>query len=232
MADRLDHDDLLALTAFIDGEAAASERARIAARLAADPEFSRLHTSLARLKACVGELVDEPPLLPLPMRRHRIAPGLAMAGLAAAAILMLQVPVDLPPHRRTGTAVAPNKAITLVGLEALVPDLGGAGLRLVDVRTREAPRPTVTAEYRGPRGCRVVLQIGLGQQFGVPDDSANRWTWNRHGLAYELTAFGMPADRFALIAGAARLATLDPASAGSVERLLRQARAGTPPCLA
>ena len=230
MADRIDHDDLVALTAFVDGEASAAERARIAGRLGTDPAFARAHATLARLKACVGDLADD--AVPVPARpgyRRWLWPA---AGAAATAALLLLLPIDPPPHRRADARTESPTAITLSGSPALVPDLGSAGLRLVEVRLVDGTTPAVVANYRGPRGCRVVLRIDSTPGRPAAEESANRWMWTSHGLAYQLTAFGMPADRFAMIAGAARLATLDPAGAAPVERLLRQARAGAPPCVA
>ena len=233
-------DDLERINAFVDGELAAPARAAVAARIAASPDYARAHATLARLKGCVAALAEESTTLAVRARRSwhvrwRIRPITAAAAAAAAVLFAVGfVTIGPPPHRQPSTALIAGVAVPFAGMTALVPDLGAAGLRLTGLamETQATPTPTLVATYRGPRGCRVELRVRAAEGPVAPVDLPNRRVWAGDGLAYDMEAFGMPAQRFALIASAARIATLDSPGRDRLARTLHAARAEAPPCRA
>jgi hypothetical protein len=227
--------DVLRLNALVDGELGASERAALAARLAADRDLARAHATLAQLKACVLAAAEATPAPPLPVPRARYRLARAAAAVAATAVVGLVVfivVVDDPGDRKEGLEV-PHTIVELAAFPAnpVVPDLTAAGLKLAGVAI-ESPGgvTTVVANYRGPRGCRLVLRVRPVQGTAAHRDGTARKAWTVGNLAYELIAFGMPAERFAVTAAAAEDATRNrfwpPDS-----RRLRQASLDAPPCV-
>jgi anti-sigma factor RsiW len=239
MTNERDHDDLMRLNAFVDGEVSPSERAEIAARIASDRGFARQHALLQRLKAGVADYAmdDAEPAIALASSAPRRWPawlGLG-GGMAVAALLLVGAYFGTRTLRPAPVALDHNAIERLIVQAALpaapvVPDLAAGGMTLSGVAVREtSAAPTLVASYTGPRGCRLELRVRRGGGESGDDGTARRG-WTVGALHYELVAFGMPDIRFAIIAGAAerqsRLA-VDPAG----DMGLREARSAAPPCV-
>jgi anti-sigma factor RsiW len=228
--------DLERLNAFVDGELAPSERAAVAARIAADRDLARTHATLARLKACIGESADATPpvVMATPRKRHRgAALGLGLTALAACAAIALYAAIDLGPERESAPRLARDAVVTLAALPAspVIPNLDAAGLALEDMKVdRVGELRLLVASYRGPHGCRLDLSVRAAGTTAPASAGTSRHGWEAGGLAYELVAHGMPGWRFALIADAAERETREGATPDAVGRRLREARAAAPPC--
>jgi len=228
--------DLEKLNALVDGELPPDERAALAARLASDRDLARTYATLARLKATIGEAADAPidaPVFELPKRRpshlvRDLAIGAGLAAMVAAGIFMA-----LPPAPKTEAPLGEGPtAITLASLPAgtTVPRLETAGLKLTGLVIDPGKVPLVSATYRGPHGCRLELRAWPIGATPPETSSTEHHRWVAGNLVYELSAHGMPASRFALIAGAAEGQTATDADSDRIRRQLRQASHGAPPC--
>lgn len=228
---RNQRDDVLRLNAMVDGELSAAGRAELAVRLAADRDLARAHATLAGLKAQVlanaeGEAV--PPLLAAP--RSRLPARLAAAAAIVATIGISFTAIAFWPSKNAD-AEFPRTIVRLAALPSnpVAPDLAGAGLKLTGIAVeRPGGVAVVVSSYQGPRGCRLELRA---YQAGLAVPAAggtSRSAWTVDDLAYELTAYGMPAERFAAVAAAAEFATRNGGSEDS--RKLREASIGSRPC--
>lgn len=226
--------DLLRINALVDGELAPAERAELAARLAVERDLAHAYATLARLKAVVADGADDAPPIYLPPARRRgwgRAAGVA-AALAAAIAVALFAAGDFLAGR---VAEAPNESPTAVTLASLpagttVPQLDTAGLKLVNLDIEPGHVPVFTARYRGPHGCRLDLRAWPVGEPPAPLTGTRRYRWTVGGLTYELVAHGMPVWRFDIIAGAAELQTRLHPDHHRINRRLREARNGAPPC--
>lgn len=228
--------DLDRLNALVDGELAPVERAEIAARLAVDRELAAAYATLAQIKAAVAATAEDCPAIEL--RRPRwTATRRRAAALAACAVLVIGVGLFTAPDwfARDGapaTAEGPT-AITLASLPAgtTIPRLDTAGLKLIGLVLNPGSVPLFTASYRGPHGCRLDLRAWpVGADAPAVSGSSLRH-WVVGDLVYELAAHGMPAWRFAVIADGAEQQTRVGADPERVDRRLREANRGAPPCL-
>lgn len=239
MNDKNNSRDLLLLNALVDGELAPAERAELAARLAADRNLARGYATLARLKATTMEGVEAAATLdisvPGPQSHRPLVSGAARVAAAAAVVLLLSLAgwLALAPRPDLLVASRSEAAVTLAAfpVRPVVPDLALAGLSLRNVEMRTlSGEPVVVATYKGPRGCRLELQIrSAGAAAAVPGNSSLRHGWTVSGLSYELLAFGMPQTRFSLIVGAAERQTR--LNAPETDAQLRQAGIAAPPCI-
>lgn len=229
-------DDLFKLNALVDGELAPAERAELAARLAVDRDLARGYAVLARLKATIGEAADASAPIVLPTQRRPLGRGLT----AAAACLIVAIGVGIVAARHLlpmgepeiGAAEGPT-AITLASLPAgtNIPRLDTAGLKLVGLAIDPGSVPLITARYRGSHGCRLDLRAWPTGATAPAVDGTRRRIWTAGRLTYELVAHGMPQWRFAIIAEAAEQQTQRGADPGHVDRRLREANNGAPPCI-
>jgi hypothetical protein len=226
--------DHLLLNALVDGELAPQERAEIAARLAVDRDFARAHATLARLKASIGEITNDAPAisLPRPPRPAWRLVGTAAACLAAVIAIGLLARTEWPLDHEAASTEGPT-AITLASLPtwATIPRLDRAGLKLVGLAIDPEKIPVFTATYRGPHGCRLDLRawpVGSNAAMLV---GTSRHNWTAGNLAYELVAHGMPPWRFAIIAEAAEQQTRAGSDPKSIDRRMREANIGAPPCV-
>jgi hypothetical protein len=231
------HQDLLRLNALVDGELPPAERAELAARLAVERDLARAHATLARLKAALAEVAGDAPTVALPPARphsrHAAWSRLAVAGLGLAA--MLAVAVFAGRDFLGGEGEAPDEAPTAITLASLpagttIPRLETAGLKLINLDLNPGHVPIFTARYRGPHGCLLDLRAW---PIGVPAPplaGTSRYRWTVGELTYELVAHGMPAARFTIIANASELQTRLNADHNGINRRLRQAEYGFPPC--
>lgn len=229
-------DDLLKLNALVDGELAPAERAEIAARLAAERDLARTYAVLAQLKATIGESADAPAPIILPKARRPLArtfmataAGLVIAIGLGIIVARSMLPTSSPDE---GKAEGPT-AITLASLPAgtYLPRLDTAGLKLIGLAIDPGGVPLITASYRGPHGCRLDLRAWpTGAETPALSGTSKR-TWTAGGLTYELVAHGMPTWRFAIIAEGAEQQTQLSADPDRVDRRLREANNGAPPCI-
>lgn len=230
--------DIGRLNALLDGELSATERAEIAARLATDRDLASAYATLARLKAATAEAVGEFPAIVLrrpwwPRVRRRfaaVAAGLALTIGAAALVSQASRPAADAPT--TGAVEGPTE-IALASLPAgtTVPSLDSAGLKLVHLAFNQDSMPLFTATYRGPHGCRLDLMAWPATEDPPTPRGSSSYRWVVGTLAYELTAHGMPDWRFRVIAEGAEQQTRLASNPGQIDRRLREASRGAPPCL-
>jgi hypothetical protein len=231
----LSPDEFERLNALVDGELPPAEHAALAGRIAAQRDLARAHATLARLKACVAEGRDSgsPFELPMPRRSRTVRLG-AVSAVAAIGVLGFVAAVGLlAVDRLPPGIIAPEIAATLAALPAtpVIPDLTVTGLQLSGTTIEHAEDATLLlATYRGPRGCRLELRVRPLHADSPPARGTARAVWTVDELAYELTAFGMPASRFAVVAQVAKAATRLGRPPEPVDRL-REARAAAPPCV-
>ncbi|NWG23564.1 MAG: hypothetical protein HXY30_03955 [Pseudorhodoplanes sp.] len=227
-------DDLEKLNALVDGELPLADRAAIAARMAVEPDLARAHATLIRLKAEIGSYADAQPAPGLnadsrTRRRGLIAVVSAAAALLAAAVFAVS---DLPAHRRASVAERGAPQRESASLKPAIPDLSTAGLTLQRVET-DGGRPfeRLTAIYSGPRGCRLELRVRpVASAPFAPTAATRQHSWSDGELSYELSAFGMPLVRFAMIAEATERQTRVADSREIAEKRLREARSTALPC--
>jgi anti-sigma factor RsiW len=227
--------DLLLLNALVDGELAPQERAAIAARLAVDRDLARVYATLARLKASIGEIAGEPPVISLPPRGR---PVWARVGTAAACVVAI-IAIGLVAATKLplgGDPTAPAEGATAITLASLpagttIPRLDTAGLKLIGLVLEPGKVPVFTATYRGPHGCRLDLRAWPIGSSAPAFAGTSRHTWQAGDLVYELVAHGMPHWRFAIIAEAAEQQIRAGSDPEPIDRRLRQANIGAPPCV-
>lgn len=238
MAPDRNSDEVL-LNALVDGELAPADQAAAAARLRTDREFARAYATLTKLKAAVAEHGDaaglaaaELPLIdtaqPVTSRRW-LAYGAAacLALMFGAAALLLLRPAEVE-KRSAGPGAVPFVSVTFSG-DPIIPDLSSAGLQLSrTVVTTSTGVQSLVATYLGPRGCKLELWVS-NAPAGVASGTLRR-RWQVGELVYELVAFGMPASRFARVAGLAERETRATRLPEAAEPLV-QARAARPPCV-
>jgi anti-sigma factor RsiW len=239
MGNELNDDDLLRLHGLVDGELAPAERAEIAARLAVDRDLARAYATLAQLKATLGDVAPaDAPAFTLPAARRtnswRLGLATAAACIVAAIGIGLWVENKLPSDGSPITASAEGPtAIIHASLPAgtTIPRLDTAGLTLIGLAIDPGKVPLFTASYRGPHGCRLDLRAWRSGAAAPALSGTSRHQWTTGGLVYELVAHGMPPWRFAIIAGAAEQQTRQGSDPDRIDRRLRQAAIGAPPCL-
>ncbi len=236
MDSEANNNDLLLLNALVDGELEPPQRAALAARLAVDRDLARAYATLARLKAVIGDTVDDMPVLTLPRQKARLWPRIGAAVAALAAIVavgfILAAELRYEPEGIDQSAEGPT-AITLASLPAstVVPRLDTAGLKLIGLTIDPGKVPLLVASYRGPHGCRLDLSAWPDGATAPPLSGTARYRWATGDLIYELVAHGMPQARFAIIASAAELQTRAGSDHDRIDRRLRQANISPPPCL-
>jgi hypothetical protein len=227
------------LNALVDGELAPAERAELAARLAIDRDLASAHATLAQLKAAVAETVEACPTITIARPPHqpawrRYAPAIAACLVLAAAAGLFAVTGRMfdDDSAQSATAEGPT-AITLASLPAgtTVPRLDTAGLKLIELAFHPGSVPLFTASYRGPHGCRLDLRAWPVGARAMQAEGSSLRQWVAGGLVYELAAHGMPAWRFEIIADGAEQQTRVGADPARVDRRLREADRGAPPCL-
>lgn len=229
--------DLLRLNALVDGELAPSERAQIAARMAADRNLARGHATLARLKAAVMETADfaatDAMRIAVPGSRPRPRMVRRLSALAASATLFVAAIAGWhwlqEPPRATAVLAEQERLIAVAAMPVrpVVPDFAPAGLTLVGTELRGR---VLVATYAGPRGCRLELRVSAVAQ-APQGEGSRRHAWRAGPLSYELVAFGMPETRFAIIVGAAVRQTRLNLEPDVLESQLREARVAAPPCV-
>lgn len=231
--------DFEKLNALVDGELAPAERAELAARLAVDRELAAAHATLAHLKAAVAETAEDCPAFTIARpsrrpvwRRHAAAIAACLVLAAGAGLLALRGEWFDSESSLTSTAEGPT-AITLASLPAgtTVPRLDAAGLKLIGLAFHPGSVPLFTASYRGPHGCRLDLRAWPVGATAMKGDGSSLRQWVAGDLVYELTAHGMPAWRFEIIADGAEQQTRAGVDPARVDRRLREANRGAPPCL-
>lgn len=228
--------DLLRLNALVDGELAPPERAEIAARLAVDRDLARAYAVLAQLKATIAVAADTVPAMSLPFARRPIRWWLIAAAACIAFALAAGLLAGQWLVSGTGPGTASAEGPTAITLASLpvgtnIPRLDTAGLKLVGLAIDPGKVPLITASYRGPHGCRLDLRVWPAGAETPTLTGTSRRTWADGGLIYELVAHGMPPWRFAIIAEAAEQQTRSGSDHDRIDRRLRQANIGAPPCV-
>jgi anti-sigma factor RsiW len=236
MDNRPNEDDLLRLNALVDGELAPAERAEIAARLAVDRDLARGYAVLAQLKATIAGTAEEMPALRLPKARRPMAWRFAAAAACIIALIGLGILAERALFSDSSPGAASAEGPTEITLASLpagtnIPRLDTAGLKLIGLAIDPGQVPLITASYRGPHGCRLDLRAWpTGAEAPIAMGTSRR-SWAVGGLVYELVAHGMPQWRFAIIAEAAEQQTRSGSDHDRIDRRLREANIGAPPCL-
>jgi anti-sigma factor RsiW len=230
------HDDLLRLNALADGELAPQERAEMAARLVIDRDLARAYATLMQLKATIGEMAQEQPAIALPPAKRPLWRRYAAAAAGMAAVLVIGLLLAKSLRSGNELAMTPAEGPTAIILASLpvgttIPRLDTAGLKLVGLVIDPGNIPLFTASYRGPHGCRLELRARPVGTAAPGIDGSSRRSWEAGDLVYELVAHGMPAWRFAIIAEAAEQQTRLGSDHDKIDRRLREASIGAPPCL-
>ena len=229
------------VNAYVDGELAPRDAARVARAVADDPELAATVAMLARLKAAAAESVRTPDLTlpaPPPARRRLAVAAAAILGLFAL-VAILWPATDRPGSslawldqaeaghvawaaapaaaQADGQAGALLAARWKFGGAAVIPVLDAARLKLALVRTVPLEEgEALHLGYVGSRGCRVSLWV-RSAPAALPREIVER---HRGGTSSYVWRAGELA--YALIASgmaADRLATLAHAVHGaSLER--------------
>ena len=250
--------------AFIDNELGRDVRDEVLATAARDPRLARELSVLSRLKSAAEDSVDLPDIeIPVLPGRRVLGRRAAVAVAASVALFMLVgvgwtllgqrgpdhgMPVAwaIEAHRSWQTGVAESALAAMLHpaqmrLDAHVPDLSSAGLRLAHLGEGRTPdgKPALVAGYRGTRGCRVTLFVnrspaGFAEKaiyFEV--DRLVAVVWGAGGLRHAIIAEGMGNERFRLIAETVRRASLERLPIKEDRRMaLAKSRASSPPCAA
>lgn len=238
------------LNAFADGELAIADQRDVAALLGASPPAAQALRGIVGLKEQLRALPmsDAPPFPRTktpPQRRYRnLAAAAALVVVAGTALFALR-PADssssdrfmatsLAAHERHADIV-PAEGVMQVSSDPIASELARLGLR-------PAWRSTIAegeehAGFTGARGCRLSLHVTTQLQPEHPPGGSETphglARWNAEGKSYLLIATGMPAARFAIMAGFLRDLTTHPAP--GIEPLrtaLRQDWSAAPACLA
>ena len=238
------------LNAFADGELAVADQREVAALLGASPPAAQALRGLIGLKEQLRALPmgDAPPLpraKSAPERRYRSLVAAVALALVAGAALFALGPTGSPADDRflaTSLAAHERHAETFPTEAAMPVSSGPIANELARLGLRPAWRSAVAegeehAGFTGARGCRLSLHVTTQLQperppagNGTPQALAR---WNADGKSYLLIATGMPAARFAIMAGFLRDLTTHPGP--GIEPLrtaLRQDWSAAPSCLA
>jgi hypothetical protein len=230
--------DFEKLNALVDGELGPADRAELAARLAVDRELASAYATLAQLKAAVAETAADCPPIVLARPRWPLLRRRAVA-LAAGAVLVVAIGLFATTRDWFGGEdglLAPAEGPTAVTLASLpagttIPRLDTAGLKLIGLSFNPGSVPLFSASYRGPHGCRLDLRAWrVGADAPAASGTSLR-QWVVGDLVYELAAHGMPDWRFRIIADGAEQQTRVGADPDRVDRRLREANRGAPPCV-
>jgi hypothetical protein len=238
------------LNAFADGELAVADQREVAALLGASPPAAQALRGIIGLKEQLRTLPmgDAPPFPRAkapPQRRYRNLVAAVAVVLVAGAALFALGPAGSPAGDRfLATALAaherhadilPNETAMQVSSDPIASELARLGLR-------PAWRSAVAegeehAGFTGARGCRLSLHVTTQLQPERPPGGTETphalARWNTDGKSYLLIATGMPAARFAIMAGFLRDLTTHPGP--GIEPLrtaLRQDWSAAPSCLA
>lgn len=238
------------LNAFADGELAVADQREVAALLGASPPAAQALRGIIGLKEQLRALpIGDAPPFPRakapPQRRHRnLAAAVALALVAGAALFALG-PAGSPPddrflaaslaaHERHADTV-PAEGVVQVSSDPVASELARLGLR--PAWRNLATGGEEHAGFTGTRGCRLSLHVTTQLQPERPPGRSETphalARWNADGKSYLLIATGMPAARFAIMAGFLRDLTTHPGP--GIEPLrtaLRQDWSAAPSCLA
>lgn len=249
--------------AFADGELDRDVRAEVLEEAARDPRLAKELSDLTRLKAALEDSVEVPEIDLGDKSRRPAGRRMALALAACLALVALTgigwwlAPAGAPNHgvpvawaieshgswRGAGaeTAAKPLPRPAKVRLDAHVPDLSAARLRVAHVGELPAPGGgrALVVGYLGTRGCRVTLLMD-----STPSDLDATATyfetggvlamaWQAGPLRHLILAQGMDRGRFKMIAETVRRASLDRLPVDQPTRTaLARSRAQSPPCAA
>jgi hypothetical protein len=250
--------------AFVDNELERDARDEVLAAAARDPSLARELSVLNRLKSTAEDSVAVPEIdIPAPPVWRGLGRRAASAVAACVALLILvgvgwtflsqrgpdqglSVAWAIEAHGSWKTGTAESGITTMLHpararLNAYVPDLSSAGLRLAYIGEGRVPegKPALIAGYRGTRGCRVTLLVDrspgglLEKAIYFEVDRLIAMVWGAGGLRHAIIAEGMANDRFRLIAETVHRASLERLPIEEASRMaLAYSRASSPPCAA
>jgi anti-sigma factor RsiW len=250
--------------AFVDGELDRDGRNDVLARAARDPRAAQELADLSRLKSVLEDASDVPDLdlssITNPARSKNrwrravaVAASLLLAFLTGAAWWWGTSPSSPPDGLPGAWAVnahdswqeAPSGKALLrpvgVKLDAHIPDLAAARLRIAHVGEIKAPAgaPALVVGYKGTRGCRVTLIVDTAPRglkaapVFVRTEALQAMIWRAGALRHQILAQGMDAERFRKIAESVRRSTLDRLPLNEETRMaLARSRAKSVPCAA
>lgn len=238
------------LNAFADGELAVADQREVAALLGASPPAAQALRGIIGLKEQLRALpIGDAPPFPRskspPQRRYRNLAAAAALVLVTGTALFALRPSDFPSgdqflatslaaHERHADTV-PTEGVMHASSDPIASELARLGLLPAWRSTADAGEEH--AGFTGARGCRLSLHVTTQLQPERPPGSSETphalARWNTGGKSYLLIATGMPAARFAIMAGFLRDLTMHPGH--GIEPLrtaLRQDWSAAPSCLA
>ena len=250
--------------AFVDAELDRDAHGAVLAAAAREPRLAKELSDLTRLKSALEDGIEVPEIVlgGGSARRARAPMALALAACLALAALTgigwwwlappaasshgIPVAWAMEVHQswRDGgadSAARPLLRPATARLDAHVPDLSAAKLRVAHIGEIEAPggARALVVGYLGTRGCRVTLLMD-----STPSDLGAAATyfetggllamaWQAGPLRHLILAQGMDRGRFRMIAETVRRASLDRLPVDQPTRMaLAQSRAESPPCAA
>jgi hypothetical protein len=237
--------DWTLLNAYADGELEPNQEEALAARLRREPALAAELDRILALKSRLGGLRKSS------SQRLGATPKVRMAAMAFVTSLLFVAILGFAAIEGTSTSepMKANLALTLhsdfaalsyperaarapmtqIG-EITPPDLSGSNLRLVDMRRGVGlAAEAVGYHYRGPRGCRVTLVVGMSLASPGGTVLARGWTVGDRTLV--LIADGMDPRRFAAIADFAESATRDAHTGDDLRIALEKRTAAARPCV-
>jgi len=208
MNDLDDMDDWTKLSAFHDNELPPELHAEVAARLRDEPQ---LRAMLDEISGMSSQLASMRPVLTtqddvvVPMRRRWLRKPLAFAAAFAAAAVFAGAlfinqtpPDDMVWHKnflKQDYTIGAGDRTTDVAATGFVrlPDLGAAGLTLVDMRPR--PQGGEAYHFAGQNSCRLTVIVGPQIDIAADEGSTIR-RWRAGDLDYVAMASRMDGNRF------------------------------------
>ncbi len=249
--------------AFADGELDRDAQAEVLAEAARNPLLAKELSDLTRLKSALEDAIEVPKIDINGKSRRPAGRLMALALAACLALAALTgigwwlapgatadhgIPVawameahnswlDAGPKSADQPLLRPATA----RLDAYVPDLSAAKLRVAHVGQLDAPGGgrALVIGYLGTRGCRVTLlmestpsDLGAAATY-FETGGVLAMAWQAGPLRHLILAQGMDRGRFKMIAETVRRASLDRLPVGEPTRTaLARSRATSPPCAA
>ncbi|AEG05559.1 anti-sigma factor family protein [Sinorhizobium meliloti] len=224
------------LSAYVDGELEPEEASRVARLIASDEAVARRAAKLSEMKAAVAGMAPEIVVVTVPRPRPASRWMLSFAAGACASLLVFAVawfglarapvgvPAGLPGDAAVRDAVlehaawvggsfTPPMLPASAPADVFVPAMNAAGLTPVFAReTSVNGEAALHTGYVGSSGCRLSLfriaRPDVEHGFDMSsDDGLLHASWSGDAASFLLVARGMDEARFALLAGALKLAS-------------------------
>ncbi len=242
------------LSAYIDGELEPEEASRVARLIASDEAVARRAAKLSEMKAAVAGMAPEIVVVTVPRPRPASRWMLSFAAGACASLLLFavawfglaRVPAGLPGDAAVRDAVlehaawiggsfTPPMLPASAPADVFAPEMIAAGLTPAFAReTSLNGEAALHTGYVGSSGCRLSLfriaRPDAEHDFGMSsDDGLLHASWSGDAASFLLVARGMDEARFALLAGALKLAS--ERDGGGKQKIIASLGAMRKPCI-